>query len=83
MQRLSEDRGMPVPINARVGKRRAALRAAGLRPLQIWVPDVRQPGFADACRRQAQAVAQADASDHGLSAILDSALDDLDDEDAP
>jgi hypothetical protein len=70
---------MAVPINARVGKRRAALRAAGLRPLQIWVPDVRRPGFADECRRQAQAVAQADASDPGLSAILDAALDDLDD----
>jgi hypothetical protein len=47
--------------------------------LQIWVPDVRRPGFADECRRQAQAVAQADASDPGLSAILDAALDDLDD----
>ena len=73
---------MPVPVKVRVGKRRAALRAAGLRPLQIWVPDVRRPGFADACRRQARAVAQADASDPGLAAILDSALDDLDDEDA-
>ncbi len=74
---------MPVPVKVRVGKRRAALRAAGLRPLQIWVPDVRRPGFADECRRQAQAVAQADASDPGLSAILDSALDGLDDDHAP
>jgi hypothetical protein len=74
---------MPVPVKMRVGKRRAALRAAGLRPLQIWVPDTRPPGFADECRRQARAVAQADASDPGLAALLDSALDDLDDEDAP
>jgi hypothetical protein len=47
--------------------------------LQIWVPDTRRPGFADECRRQARAVAQADASDPGLAAILDAALDDLDD----
>lgn len=33
-------------------KRRAALRAAGLRPVQIWVPDTRRPGFAEECRRQ-------------------------------
>lgn len=28
------------------------LRAAGLWPLQIWVPDVRKQGFAAECRRQ-------------------------------
>jgi hypothetical protein len=26
-----------------------------LRPVQIWVPDTRQPEFADACRRWAAA----------------------------
>lgn len=36
----------------RVQKHRAALRAAGLRPVQIWVPDTRRPGFAEECRRQ-------------------------------
>ena len=29
-----------------------ALRAAGLRPIQIWVPDTRRPGFAEEVRRQ-------------------------------
>ncbi len=38
--------------SARVEKRRAALRAAGLRPVQIWVPDTRRPGFAEEYRRQ-------------------------------
>ncbi|HXX86306.1 MAG TPA: antitoxin MazE family protein [Casimicrobiaceae bacterium] len=38
---------------ARVQKRRAALRKAGLRPVQIWVPDTRRPSFAKECRRQA------------------------------
>lgn len=40
----------------RVRRHRAALRAAGLRPLQIWVPDTRRPGFADECRRQSLAL---------------------------
>ncbi|MCJ2096079.1 antitoxin MazE family protein [Methylobacterium sp. J-072] len=71
---------MPAPIRQRVQKRRDALRAAGLRPIQIWVPDTRRPGFAEECRRQAQAVAAADAADQDLSAILDAAHDDLDPE---
>jgi hypothetical protein len=37
---------------ARVHKLRQALRAAGLRPIQIWVPDTRRRGFAAECRRQ-------------------------------
>jgi len=31
----------------RVREHRARLRAQGLRPVQIWVPDVRAPGFAE------------------------------------
>jgi len=36
----------------RVRRHREALRAAGLRPVQIWVPDTRRRGFAAECRRQ-------------------------------
>ena len=36
----------------RVRKQRKLLRSAGLRPIQIWVPDTRRPGFAEECRRQ-------------------------------
>jgi hypothetical protein len=39
-------------VAARVQKHRVALRAAGLRPVQIWVPDSRRAGFAAECRRQ-------------------------------
>lgn len=42
----------------RVRKHRDSLRAAGLRPIQIWVPDVRAPGFAIKAHRQALAVAR-------------------------
>ena len=41
----------------RVQKHRQALRAAGLRPVQIWVPDTRRPGFAEECLRQSLVVA--------------------------
>ncbi len=37
-------------------RRRAKLQAAGLRPIQIWVPDTRGPGFADKCRRQSNLI---------------------------
>lgn len=39
-------------VSERVKKHRVALRAAGLRPIQIWVPDTRRSGFAKECRRQ-------------------------------
>ena len=39
-------------VRERVRKRREALRAAGLRPVQIWVPDTRAPGFVEEARRQ-------------------------------
>lgn len=71
---------MPTPVSERVKKRRAALRAAGLRPLQIWVPDTRLPGFAEECRRQSQLVALADMADADMLDVLDAALVDLADE---
>jgi hypothetical protein len=36
---------------------RERLRAQGLRPLQIWVPDVRARSFISAARKQSKAVA--------------------------
>jgi L-alanine-DL-glutamate epimerase-like enolase superfamily enzyme len=70
---------MPTPVSERVQKRRDALRAAGMRPVQIWVPDTRRPGFAAECRRQAALVAAADRGDTDLSDFMDAALSDLDD----
>ncbi|MFY7961182.1 MAG: antitoxin MazE family protein [Elsteraceae bacterium] len=37
---------------AKATSRREKLRAQGLRPIQIWVPDTRTPGFAEEARRQ-------------------------------
>ena len=67
-------------VNSRVKKHRSALRAAGLRPIQIWVPDTRKPGFAEEARRQAAVVAAADARDSDLQDFMDAAWLDLDDD---
>jgi Antitoxin MazE-like len=45
---------MRVSIAKKVAKHRAKLRARGLRPVQIWVPDTRRPGFAREARRQSR-----------------------------
>lgn len=41
---------------------RERLRAQGLRPVQIWVPDVRARSFAKAARQQSKAVAEGTAA---------------------
>ena len=61
----------------RVEKRRAALRAQGLRPIQIWVPDSRAPGFAEECARQAAIVDAANRADPELMQFMDAAAVDL------
>ncbi len=43
-------------VAKRVQKHWEALRAMGLRPLQIWVPDTRRKGFTEECRRQSRAI---------------------------
>jgi hypothetical protein len=42
----------------KVRRYRERLREQGLRPIQIWVPDVRAAGFQAEAHRQSQAVAQ-------------------------
>lgn len=63
-------------VSERVRSHRQRLRAQGLRPVQIWVPDVRAPEFAAEAHRQAVAVA---SSKHAVDdqAFIDAAgLDD-------
>lgn len=61
----------------RVKEHRDRLRAQGLRPVQIWVPDVRSPEFAAEAHRQSAAVG-ASEHDRDDQAFIDSAS--LDDE---
>ena len=60
---------------------RARLRQQGLRPVQIWVPDVRTPEFATAAHAQSAAVAAAEheADDQ---AFVDALAADLDEDEA-
>lgn len=44
-------------VRDRVSEHRRRLREQGLRPVQIWVPDVRAAGFVEEARRQSWAVA--------------------------
>ncbi len=65
-------------VNQWVQKHRDALSMAGLRPVQIWVPNTRRPGFAEECRRQCLLVAQDDSADTAMQQLMDEALTDLD-----
>jgi hypothetical protein len=49
------------PSRVKVREHRERLRKQGLRPIQIWVPDVGAPAFRSAAHRQSLAVA---ASSH-------------------
>lgn len=69
---------MVTSVAARVQKRRDALRMAGLRPIQIWVPDTRRPGFAAECQRQSKLASQADRADVEMMDFMDEALSGVD-----
>lgn len=69
---------MPSSVSDRVRKRRENLRAAGLRPIQIWIADSRRPGFADECLTQSRIVAAADRADVDLMQFVDQASADMD-----
>jgi hypothetical protein len=47
----------PKSTRAKVRQHRERLRSQGLRPIQIWVPDVRAPSFRSEAHRQSLAVA--------------------------
>ena len=63
---------MPEPLSRaeRVTRRSSKLRAAGLRPVQLWVPDTRSAEFTAECRRQARLIRSAET---GLTRADDAA----------
>lgn len=65
---------MKISTSERIRKYRMALRSSGLRPLQIWVPDTRRPGFADECRRQSR-ILHGDEHEQATLAWLEGAAD--------
>lgn len=59
---------------ARVGAYRERMRARGYRPVQVWVPDVRDERFALEARRQALTVAAADGDEQQFVDALTASL---------
>ncbi|MHB8659343.1 MAG: antitoxin MazE family protein [Solirubrobacteraceae bacterium] len=68
----------------RVRRHRERLRRQGLRPVQIWVPDVRAPEFIAEAHRQSIAIAtsEGEGDDQAFVDAISVALD-ADDEQAP
>jgi hypothetical protein len=60
----------------KVRAHRAKLRAQGLRPIQIWVPDVNDPKFIAEAHRQSLAIANSPHEKED-QAFIDSLFDEL------
>lgn len=58
----------------RVQKHRKSLRASGLRPIQIWVPDIHQKGFVKECHRQSRLL-QHDPQEAEILSFINSVSD--------
>jgi hypothetical protein len=52
----------PKPSSKKVRRRRESLRRQGLRPIQVWVPDVRSQAFKVQAHRQSLAIARSDSA---------------------
>ena len=48
---------MRTAVTERVRKHREALRAAGFKPVQIWIPDTRLESFRRKCERECLSLA--------------------------
>jgi hypothetical protein len=53
-----KDAGKTRSSREKVRRHRERLRSQGLRPIQIWVPDVRAPAFRAEAHRQSLAAAE-------------------------
>lgn len=64
----------PKSTREKVREHRDRLRGQGLRPIQIWVPDVRAPAFRSEAHRQSLAVAVSTHA-HEDQAFIDAVSD--------
>lgn len=66
----------PLTNAERTARRRAKLRAQGLRPKQFWLPDINDPKFIAEARRQSRLAAEsADAKE--VQQFLDFCFDEI------
>jgi len=68
------------PARDRVRRHREKLRRQGLRPIQIWVPDVNAPEFGCEAHRQSALIAASDqdAEDQAFVDAISAEWDDVD-----
>lgn len=64
----------PKTARERMSARRKRLRALGLRPVQHWVPDLRDPKVRADLRRQGKLLAQ-HPENEAIDAFIDTAYD--------
>jgi len=71
--RKATGRAKPKRASARerISAYRRRMRALGYRPLEVWVPDIRNSRFVAAFRRQCRLVAAKERTDRALEAWLD------------
>ena len=67
---------MSTSTRERMREHRRRLREQGLRPIQIWVPDIRSPGFAEQAHLQSLAVATSSHAEED-QAFIDAVPDSL------
>jgi Protein of unknown function (DUF3018) len=54
---------------------RERLRASGLRPVQLWLPDTRSAAFARQCAAESAAIAAGGKGEEALQAFVDAVSD--------
>lgn len=62
------------PATRKMREYRDRLRAQGLKPVQVWVPDVDAPGFREELCRQVAALNEADETE--AMAFIEAVMDD-------
>lgn len=65
---------------SRVARHRRSMADKGMRPIQLWVADSRNPQVALEALRQCESVKAADAADPEVFDLLNDALMDMDSE---
>lgn len=59
------------PVKNRVSTHRSRLRASGLKPVQLWIPDPKAPGFAAECLRQSHIIQNDTTEIHDLEMLAE------------
>jgi hypothetical protein len=62
---------MRAPVTERVRKHREQLRADGLKPVQLWIPDTRSESFRKKCERESLSLAADPLEDDTLVRIAE------------